>query len=179
MRNIKNVINEIDSVQIDNILNKIESVMKNNKKIFVVAAGRTNLIMRTFAMRLMQIGFKSHVVFDTTTPAIESGDLLIAASSSGTTPTVVSICSQAVNRNAKVVLLTKNENSDLVSKIEKHLIIPCDYANMKVQSNGSTFEQTLLIFLDNLSVELMIRLGYISDLNEIDGLIRVRHANLQ
>lgn len=46
------------------------------------------MIMRTFAMRLMQIGFRSYVVFDTNTPAIEAGDLLIAGSGSGTTETV-------------------------------------------------------------------------------------------
>lgn len=52
-------------------------------RLFVMALGRSGLILRMFAMRLMQIGLAVHVVGDVTTPAIAPGDLLIVLSGSG------------------------------------------------------------------------------------------------
>src|SRR5205823_2066627 len=41
------------------------------------AMGRMQASMRGFAMRLKHMGFDAYVVFDTTTPVIGAGDLLI------------------------------------------------------------------------------------------------------
>ena len=58
-------------------------------RVFVAGAGRSGLVLRMFAMRLMHFGPTVHVAGDTTTPAISSGDLLLVASGSGTTSGVV------------------------------------------------------------------------------------------
>ena len=55
------------------------------ERVFVVALGRSGMLARMFAMRLMQIGLTAHVVGDVTTPAIAPGDLLVAISGSGRT----------------------------------------------------------------------------------------------
>ena len=53
------------------------------KRIIVCGTGRSGLMLKSFAMRLMQIGYISYVVGETITPAIKEGDLLIVASASG------------------------------------------------------------------------------------------------
>jgi len=46
-------------------------------RVFVAGAGRSGLVLRMAAMRLMHLGLDVHVAGDTTTPAITSGDLLL------------------------------------------------------------------------------------------------------
>ena len=60
------------------------------KRIFLAGKGRSGLVMQMFAMRLMQMGFTVHVVGETTTPAIENGDILVVGSGSGETPKIIS-----------------------------------------------------------------------------------------
>ena len=68
----------------------LASLMQQAKRIFVIGAGRTGLMMKAAAMRFMHMGFTVHVVGETTTPAILEGDLLLAASGSGTTSATAS-----------------------------------------------------------------------------------------
>ena len=58
--------------------------LQNARRIFVVGAGRSGLALRMSAMRLMHLGFDVHVVGEVTAPAISKGDVLLAASGSGT-----------------------------------------------------------------------------------------------
>ena len=60
-----------------------ERRIKKANRIYVAGAGRSLLMIRGFAMRLMHMGFVSYVVGETVTPAIAPGDLLIIASGSG------------------------------------------------------------------------------------------------
>lgn len=46
-------------------------------RIYVAGAGRSGLIAKAFAMRLMHIGMESYVVGETITPAMQNGDLLV------------------------------------------------------------------------------------------------------
>ena len=66
-------------------------------RVFLAGAGRSGLVLRMAAMRLMHLGLDVHVAGDTTTPAIREGDLLIAASGSGTTAGVVKAASTAAS----------------------------------------------------------------------------------
>ena len=88
---VRNIISEISSVmeEIDeNTIEEVISEILNANKIFIVGAGRSGLVGKAFAMRLMQIGFKVYVVGETITPSMEEGDLLIAISNSGETKSV-------------------------------------------------------------------------------------------
>ena len=57
-------------------------------RVFVYGAGRSGLMLRALAMRLMQMGKCAYVVGETVTPSVEEGDLLILASASGKTHSV-------------------------------------------------------------------------------------------
>ncbi len=147
-------------------------------RIFVVGQGRTGLVMKMFAMRAMQTGILTHIVGETLTPAICPGDLLIAASGSGTTPSVVRAAQRAKEIGAQVAVITSRDSSEL-AKLADHLtIIPGESIKLSSQVNtklpmANTLEQTTLIFLDCVLAWLAVHTG---QNNEI---MMTRHANLE
>ena len=70
---------------------------------FVYGAGRSGLVGRAFAMRLMHLGLTVHVVGEATTPSIDQGDVLILISGSGETPSVRVVADEAKRRGARTV----------------------------------------------------------------------------
>ena len=152
--------------------------IKNANRIFIIAAGRSGFSMRSTAMRMMHLGLNVFFVGDTTTPAISKGDLLIAASGSGTTSTIVRAAEKSVKAGATVVALSTNATS-LLAALAKHIIvIPAaekeDHGgNISIQYAGSLFEQFLLLLLDAVFQSLW----------KIDGTpaeeLWKRHANME
>jgi 6-phospho-3-hexuloisomerase len=98
------VINRID----ENQVNKMIEIILKSDSIFIVGSGRSELIGKAFAMRLMHLGFNVHVVGDVTAPAIKYIDCLIAISESGETKVVTIAAQTAKEINAKVVGITTN-----------------------------------------------------------------------
>ena len=68
MRELEDVFENLDEGQ----LRELESRVKKADKIFVAGAGRSLMMIRGFAMRLMHMGFTAYVVGETVTPAIRS-----------------------------------------------------------------------------------------------------------
>jgi 6-phospho-3-hexuloisomerase len=135
--------------QVDNFINEI----KQANAIFMIAAGRSGFSMRSAAMRLMHIGFTVYFVGETTTPAIRSGDLLIAASGSGTTSTIVKAAEKAISTGARVVAITTAENSPLATTASHVVHVAAagkqeHNSTRSAQYAGSLFEQFLLLFND-------------------------------
>jgi 6-phospho-3-hexuloisomerase len=176
---LREILDGVSETETEALIGELLRVWRENKKVYIIGAGRANLIMRTFAMRLMQIGFRSCVVFDTSTPAMEAGDLLIAGTGSGTTETVVVIARQARALGARLALFSKSADSALAQEADAVVQIPTGRCTQKLQSKGSEFEQSLFILCDSIGVELMERLGCINDVSEIDRFIKILHANLQ
>ena len=90
----------MENIYLKNILKEIEQTFKKIpdssviemidflagfERIFITGAGRSGLLMKTFAIRLMQMGFKVYVPGEVITPAIKNGDLLLIGSGSGET----------------------------------------------------------------------------------------------
>jgi 6-phospho-3-hexuloisomerase len=152
--------------------------IKKARTIFLTGTGRTGFAMRAFAMRLMHLGLNVHFVGETTTPAIGRGDLLIAASGSGTTSSIVKAAEKAQHSGADVFALTTNPSS-LLAKLSTAIIeIPAaektDHENSKSkQYAGSLFEQFILLVTDAVFAELW----------KIDGSpaaeLWARHANME
>ena len=135
--------------QVDTFISEI----KQANAIFMVAAGRSGFSMRSAAMRFMHMGFTVYFVGETTTPAIRPGDLLIAASGSGTTSTIVKAAEKTIAAGAKVIAMTTAEQSPL-AKIASHLVHVAaaekqdHHSTRSAQFAGSLFEQFLLLFND-------------------------------
>lgn len=142
---------------------------------FVTGQGRSGLIARCFAMRLVHLGLLSHAVGDTTTPAIKSTDLLIAVSRTGETPLTLALARQASDKGATVAAVTAVEESGLASSADLAVIIPDRGRNASgsAQYGGSLFEQTALIVFDAIALHLQQRLN--QDAHDMDA----RHANLE
>ena len=76
---IKKVLSGIKAKDTEKLIDHI----LNAKNIFIVGQGRSGLMGRAFAMRLMHLGLRAYVVGEIVTPAIQGGDFLIAISGSG------------------------------------------------------------------------------------------------
>ncbi|NYT16420.1 MAG: SIS domain-containing protein [Methanomicrobiales archaeon] len=81
------------------------------RRVYVAGAGRSGLVSRTFAMRLMHIGFESYVIGETITPAFSAGDTLVAFSGSGETNSIFDICETAKELGGRLCLITSSPDS--------------------------------------------------------------------
>jgi len=157
------------------------------RRIFLVGAGRSGLVARAFAMRLMHLGKKVFVIGETITPPVEKDDLVIALTGSGKTKSVVSVAKISKKLGAKVALITANRRApirrycDVVIKIKAKTkeTRQDDYITRELSGEfrytvlGTMFELTAMIFLEGIISELMDRLA----LTERD--LKKRHANLE
>ena len=179
--NLKLVIDEnlklarmIDYTKVPAILKQLN----NANSIFLIASGRSGHAMRSTAMRLMHLGFQAHFVGDTTTPAIKEGDLLWAASGSGTTASIVRAAETAKRVGAKVIVTTANASSALVNLSDFHILVPAaekeDHGGSKSnQYAGSLFEQAVLLLNDAIFQSL-----WAIDATPAEELWK-RHANME
>jgi 6-phospho-3-hexuloisomerase len=153
----------LSKVDPEGVMKLIEAI-EGAKRIFVVGAGRSGLMMRTFAMRLMQMGLESYVAGETTTPPINAGDLILVGSASGETGGPVSTARIAKNPRVKIIAITVFADSTLGKLADLAVTIPAPTPKVKrsqaaasVQPMGSLFEQSLLALLDAVILLLMER----------------------
>jgi 6-phospho-3-hexuloisomerase len=147
-------------------------------RVFVAGAGRSGLVLRMAAMRLMHLGLNVHVAGDTTTPAIASGDLLLVASGSGTTSGVVKAAETAAKAGARIAAFTTNPDSPLAGLADAVVVIPAaqktDHGtSVSSQYAGSLFEQVLFV-----ATEAIFQSLWDNDAQPAQELW-LRHANLE
>ena len=65
-------------------------ILTSSKNVFLLGQGRSGLVARAFAMRLMHLEIGVYVVGETITPAIDDDDCLLAISGSGETSYIIS-----------------------------------------------------------------------------------------
>ena len=149
------------------------------ERIFMTGQGRSGLVARAFAMRLMHLNFKAYVVGESTTPSIGRGDVLIACSGSGTTPITLSLAKSARRAGATLIALSCREDSPLSRIADLPIQLPAVGKNarsrkaMTIQLPGTLFEQVLFLYLDACVITLRrtLKLG--------DREMTSRHANLE
>ena len=152
--------------------------LSQSGRVFVAGAGRSGLVLRMAAMRLMHLGLNVYVAGDTTTPAIGSGDLLLVASGSGTTSGVVRAAETAAKSGACIAAFTTNPDSPLAGLADALVVIPAaqktDHgSSVSRQYAGSLFEQVLF-----LATEAVFQsLWGITDVQAEE--LWLRHANLE
>ncbi len=127
------------------------------KSVFVLGAGRSGLIAKSFAMRLMQAKINCFAVGETITPSIKKGDLLIALSGSGETKTVNDIAFEALQSGAKVAAITADNKSGLAKNASLVILLKAKTkkGGKSIQPLGSLFEQSAFIFLEGVVLGLM------------------------
>ncbi|MCU0628808.1 MAG: SIS domain-containing protein [Methanoregulaceae archaeon] len=159
------------------------SEMLTARKIYVAGAGRSGLVARAFAMRLMHIGFESYVIGETITPALSPGDTLVVFSGSGETNSVYDVSETAKELGGRLCLITATRVSRMTALADCVVILcgtqtsdtslPSQYEVRQITGQyrsvtasfapfGTLFETAALIFSDAL----------------ISALIEARHCSL-
>jgi 6-phospho-3-hexuloisomerase len=162
-------IDQVDAAQfLDEILDA--------KRIYVAGAGRSGLVAKAFAQRLMHLGFESYVIGETITPAFVPGDVFVAFSGSGETRSVVDVCETAREIGGTICLVTATPDShigrmaDCIVEIGNHRLrdadVPRDFEIRQLTGQyrsvsasfaplGTLFETAALVFSDAIVSALM------------------------
>ena len=147
------------------------------RRVYVAGAGRSGLMLRAFAMRLMHLGLTSYVVGESVTPAIGAGDLLLIGSGSGETESLCCMARRCRALGAQLAVVTTNPKSAIAALAETVVAVPAPAKDAggtaSIQPMGSLFEQTLLLLLDSTALTLMERMGLTGE--QMYG----RHANIE
>jgi len=178
----------IDRSQVERMVGMLIEAWSWGKIVLVVGAGRSGLVARAFAMRLMHLGFRTYVVGETVTPGIGVNDVLLAISGSGTTGIVVAAAEAAKRVGAKVIAVTSYPDSPLAKLADHVVVIPgrtktseeTDYFSRQILGMheplaplGTLFEVATMVFLDSIIAELMHRLG------KTEKEMKTRHAVIE
>ncbi|MES9858782.1 MAG: 6-phospho-3-hexuloisomerase [Sedimenticola sp.] len=188
LNRIGNVIRQLDSQKME----QLKEDVLGAERIFIVGSGRSGLVGRLFAMRVMHMGIEVYVVGETNTPRIGSSDLLVAISGSGTTPSVISAAEKANEIGAKVVgIIVKKDQcttplSNCVNyliRLERRQVTSQERWAFAINRNqdkkisllpmGSLFELSTLIFLETLLC------GLIEDEHITESEMKHRHTILE
>jgi 6-phospho-3-hexuloisomerase len=87
--------------------------MLSANRIYVAGAGRSGIIARAFALRLLHLGFDVYVVGETITPALRPADTLVVFSGSGETHTMATFCNTVKDLGGSVCLITASPDSTM------------------------------------------------------------------
>jgi 6-phospho-3-hexuloisomerase len=147
-------------------------------RVFVVGEGRSGLLAKAFAMRLMHLQKTVFVVGETTTPAISQNDLIIAYSGSGETTGTFLLAEQAVALGAKLIAITAHPDSRLGRKASRVLKIAAPSKGElqqtdSMQYSGSLFEQGAFLATEAIVFSIMTRWG------KTPKQLWEKHANLE
>jgi len=183
IRSIANTISDEDT-------EKFIRELLNAKRIYVIGAGRSGLVAKAFAMRLMHLGLNAYVVGETITPALNKGDVMVIFSGSGRTKTVADLAETAKEIGGKICLITSNADSrigkiaDCTVIIEHHRdSVEDDALEFEIRQMmgdhksfaplGTIFETASMIFADAVISRMM-------EIAKIDETaLKNRHTNIE
>ena len=137
---------------------------------FFSGQGRSGLVAQMAAMRFMHIGHSAHFVGEVTAPSIRAGDGLCVISGSGKTSVSLHFGRIAKAEGVRIALITREPDSELARLADWVFHIPIGTTR---QFGGSLFEQTSLILLDAIVLELA------QAIPDAHRMMLSRHTNLQ
>jgi 6-phospho-3-hexuloisomerase len=187
---IEEVAKSVDQRQVECFLTEINRA----ERIFVLGAGRSGFVAKSFGMRLMHLGMTAYVVGETVTPAFHKGDTLVAFSGSGKTKSVLEACQTTQQIGGTICLITGTKCSPMADLASCVVHLQTDDESVHTGSDhfdlrqlkgehrsishpstplGTLFETSAMIFADSV-VSALIELKNCS----IDDIIH-RYSNMQ
>jgi 6-phospho-3-hexuloisomerase len=148
----------------------VDVLRNERRRWFFSGQGRSGLVAEMAAMRFMHMGRPAHFAGEATAPSIRTGDGLCLVSGSGNTPVSVHFARIAKNEGAEIALITREPDSPLAQLADSVLHVPI---KATAQFGGSLFEQTSLVLLDAIVLELM------QAVPDPHRMMLSRHTNLQ
>jgi 6-phospho-3-hexuloisomerase len=183
---VRGMADGISDGEVDGLIREILAA----KRVYVMGAGRSGLVARAFAMRLMHLGLTSYVVGETVTPALSPGDLMVVFSGSGETRSIADIAESARAIGVRMCLITAKRGSR-IGRIADCLVVIESQRETAGDENaefeirqmvgrhksfaplGTLFETASVIFAD----------AVISRLMEIKGInveaLKAMHVNIE
>ena len=158
LNEIHGVVKEINETEIDQAVTKLLTA----KRIFVIGEGRSGLMAKAFAMRLMHLGAESYVIGETITPAIHKEDMLVAISGSGSTHHVVWTAQKAKEEGVVVQVISATKEGELAKFADSLIFVPAATKfrhkgeASSMQPLGSLFDQSAHIIFDALCMKYAI-----------------------
>jgi len=183
---VRSIANGISDEDIEGLIREILGA----KRVYVMGAGRSGLVAKAFAMRLMHLGLTSYVVGETVTPALSGEDLVVVFSGSGETKTVADIAESAKEIGGRLCLITAKRESRIGRIADCCVVIESqrdtngdETAEFEIRQMmgkhksfaplGTLFETASVIFAD----AVISRLMEIKEIN-VDAL-KGRHVNIE
>jgi len=179
----------IDKEEVSRFIEILSGVYGDpRRKVLVMGAGRSGLVGKAFAMRLLHMGFNVYVLGETIVPSVREGDIVVAISGSGRTKLIVTAAEAAKQVGATVVAITTYPESPLGRLADVVVRVPGRTKSSKMDDYfarqilgiheplaplGTLFEDTAMVFLDGIVYALMEKLGVTEDE------MRRRHANIE
>ena len=165
---IRSISDSLSDEEIDGFIDEILQA----RRVYTMGAGRSGLVAKAFAMRLMHLGFTSYVVGETITPALKQGDLIVVFSGSGRTKTVADIAETEKEIGGKICLITSNPTSRIGMIADRIVVIEHerdavrdDAAEFEIRQMmgdhksfaplGTLFETAAMVFADAIISDLM------------------------
>jgi 6-phospho-3-hexuloisomerase len=167
-RRVSEAIDRIDPATIDRAV----AILAKAPATFVYGAGRSGIIGRAFAMRLVQTGLTAYVIGESVTPIVRRGDAVFIVSGAGESQSSVQTANIVRREGADLVVLTARSTSKLAHAAT--LLLPIEFADDPERHTlaplGTLFESASLRLTDALVAELMrVR-------RETEESMRRRHA---
>ncbi|KYK28654.1 MAG: hypothetical protein AYK23_00275 [Candidatus Proteinoplasmatales archaeon SG8-5] len=141
-------------------------------KIFIYGVGRSGLVAKSFAIRLVQLGLKVFFIGETVTPIVEPNDLVIIISNTGQTMSAVQTANIVRRVGATVVAITSRDHSKLAhaASVVIHLQTGTADEDSELAPLGTVFEDSTQIFLDGIVSNLAKKMG------ASESKMRARHS---
>ena len=150
----------------------VMDVLLKAPSIFVYGAGRSGIIGRAFAMRLVQAGLSAYVIGESVTPIVRRGDAVFILSNQGESYSSMQTANIVRREGAELIVVTARRTSKLAHAASVLLTLRFEedpqrpvYAPL-----GTLFESAALRLTDALVAELTIARG------ETEESMRRRHA---
>jgi 6-phospho-3-hexuloisomerase len=141
-------------------------------QIFVYGAGRSGIIGRAFAMRLVQAGLRAYVIGESVTPIVRRHDTVFILSAQGETQSSIQTANIVRREGAELIVLTGRPGSKIAHTAT--LLLTVEFAEepdrLRFAPLGTLFESASLRLTDGLIAELIRVRG------ETEDSMRRRHA---
>ncbi|HLF16051.1 MAG TPA: 6-phospho-3-hexuloisomerase [Candidatus Thermoplasmatota archaeon] len=160
----------------ESVLRSFLASLQPARRVFLYGRGRSGLVARAFAVRLMHLGYQTYVIGETITAPVTRQDVVILVSGSGSTYPVVMTAELGRRQGATVVAITAQPDSE-VARLA-HVVVPLlppegNGERSRLAPLGTLFETSAWLFFDAVVALLMERLG------ETEQSMRKRHATLE
>lgn len=167
----------IENINKESLQNFAKNLLRY-ERIFLMGKGRSGLVIDMFAMRLIHLGLNAFCIGKPTTPKVTSKDLIVLASGTGETESILLAANQAKNIGVHISAFSIYKKSSLSSFADELITLPQDEKIFEELPTskvlvGTLFEQALLITFDSVA-------GILIDLMDqsYDDLSQ-RHANIE